>query len=142
MDIREAFAQEIARISRRWRARLDERLRHTGLTQSRWNTLLQLSRGPEGMTQRELADFIGVEAPTVVRLLDALERQGLVERRPSEEDRRAYRIYLTEEAKALMEEINRIAFELRQEILADIPLDDLTFCLNVMRQIGERLEKR
>lgn len=142
MDEREAFALQLGRVSRGWRARLDDRLRATGLTQARWTTLLQLSRGGAGMTQRELADRVGVEGATIGRLLDALERQGLVERRSVNGDRRAYHIHLTAAAQPILKEINRIAASLRRELLAGISARDLRTCIAVLRGIGERLEKR
>ncbi|HLT02513.1 MAG TPA: MarR family transcriptional regulator [Geminicoccaceae bacterium] len=141
MDPREAFALDLGRVSRRWRARLDERLKVTGLTQARWSTLLHLSRAGECLTQRELAARVGIEGPTLVRLLDALEAQGLIERLPVEGDRRANSIRLTEAAQPLLAEINRIAADLRREILAGVPVEDLETCQRVLRHIGDRLER-
>ena len=51
------------------------------LTQARWTTLLQIARGGDGMTQRQLADFMGIEAATLVPLLDSLSERQLVERK-------------------------------------------------------------
>jgi MarR family transcriptional regulator, transcriptional regulator for hemolysin len=141
VDLREAFALELGRVSRRWRTRLDERLKVTGLTQARWSTLLHLSRGGRCMTQRELAERVGIEGPTLVRLLDALETQGLIERLPVEGDRRAKHIRPTEAAQPLLREINRIAADLRRDIFADLRKDDLETCLTVLRAIGDRLER-
>ena len=141
MDPRQAFALDLGRVSRRWRARLDERLKVTGLTQARWSTLLHLSRAGECLTQRELAARVGIEGPTLVRLLDALEAQGLIERLPVEGDRRAKSIRLTEAAQPLLAEINRIAADLRREILAGVPVEDLETCQRVLRHIGDRLER-
>ena len=70
MDREESFAQALSRVNRGWRALLDARLRDSSCTQARWFALLQLSRGEPGMTQRELADRVGVESPTIGRLLD------------------------------------------------------------------------
>ena len=78
MNVGEQFAIELGRVSRQWRKRLDERLKHTGLTQARWMVLLHLSRtGP--MSQRELAETVGIEGPTLVRMLKTLEDAGYVE---------------------------------------------------------------
>ncbi|MCO6389412.1 MarR family winged helix-turn-helix transcriptional regulator [Aliihoeflea sp. 40Bstr573] len=75
MSIGNGFAMELGRVSRRWRTRLDERLRNTGLNQARWTVLLQLSNfGPA--SQRELAERVGVEGPTLARVLDRLADQG------------------------------------------------------------------
>jgi len=135
----EEFALELSRVSRRWRARLDERLKHTGLTQARWVTLLYLANtGP--VSQRELAGMIGIEGPTLVRLLDHLEQQGLIERRGSDADRRVNVIHLTDRAKPLLDEITRIAAELRRELLADIPAGDLAVAGRVLKAIADKLE--
>jgi MarR family transcriptional regulator for hemolysin len=140
MDAGEEFALELGRVSRRWRSRLDERLRGAGLTQARWIVLLQLSQaGP--MSQRELAERVGVEGPTLVRVLDKLERQGLVARRANDEDRRVRRIHLTEAVKPLLEDIQRIANALRGELLADVPADDLGRAVDVLKAIASGLEK-
>ncbi len=136
----EVFGTELALLSRRWRTRLDERLRHTGLTQARWTTLLLLSRGGTLVTQRELAAQAGIEGPTLVRLLDALESQGLIERRPVDGDRRAKHVCLTAAGKAVLEDINRIVSEVRRETLAGVDAKDLATCLKVFRQARARLE--
>lgn len=141
MDPRQEFTLELGRVSRRWRARLDVRLRATGLTQARWVALLQLARAGEGLTQRELAERVGIEGPTLVRLLDALERQGLIARHPVRGDRRVKQIRLTEAAQPVMAEINRIAAQVRREVLAHIGRDELIACLKTLRRIGDRLEK-
>ena len=62
----------IAQIARRWRARLDQRIAEYGLTEARWLALLAISRGGEGMTQKDLAGRLLIEGPTLVRTLDWL----------------------------------------------------------------------
>lgn len=71
----------------------------------------------DGLTQVELARRQLVEAPTVCRMVDRLVRDGMVERLPHPEDRRASRVVLTEEGRraaergmALVDEIERSAF--------------------------------
>ena len=56
---------------------LDERLKDLGVTQARWFTMVCLQRGGGGLTQRELAHLMTIENPTLVRLLDSLEEQGM-----------------------------------------------------------------
>jgi MarR family transcriptional regulator for hemolysin len=142
MDREERFAQALSRVNRGWRALLDARLRDSSCTQARWFVLLQLSRGEPGMTQRELADRVGVESPTIGRLLDALERQGLIERLPVDGDRRANHIRLTDAAQPMIAEIDQTVRGVRRELLADIPARDLDTCLSVLQTINERLEQR
>lgn len=140
MDIGTQFAVELGRVSRRWRTRLDERLKHTGLTQARWIVLLQLSQAGT-MSQRELADRINVEGPTLVRVLDKLEEQGLVARRACDDDRRIKHIHLTREARPVLKEITRISTALRRELLADVPAEDLARAWQILKAIGDRLER-
>ena len=93
------------------------------------------------MSQRELADRVGVEGPTLVRVLDKLEGQGLVERRADDGDRRAKQIHLTEAATPVLGEISRISTQLRQELLADIASEEQTRTMQVLKVIADRLEK-
>lgn len=138
---RHLLPREIALISRRWRTRLDERLRHTGLTQARWHALLELAKTPDGLTQKELAERVGVEGPTLVRQLDDLQRQGLIERAPVEGDRRANNVRLTALAGPLIEELTAIADEVRNELLQDAGDDELVLVLNVLRRVSARLDE-
>jgi len=141
LDLKEAFTQELGRVSRRWRTRVNERLAGSGLTSARWGTLLQLSRCDGPVTQRELAARLGVEGPTLVRLLDALEKKKLIERSLTSDDRRVKLITLTPAAEPILEHIIRIAHEVRDEVLGDVPAADLKAGLSVLRSIGNRLER-
>lgn len=140
MDVGAQFAIELGRVSRRWRTRLDERLKHMGLNQARWTVLLQLSSfGPA--SQRELAERVGVEGPSLVRVLDRLEDQGLVARRPFGDDRRIKRIHLTPAAEPVLRQITEVSNELRRELLADIPPRNIDTAWQVLKAIGDRLER-
>lgn len=142
MSVEDDFVGELGRVNRKWRARLDERLRHTGLTQARWLALFQISRRDGAkLTQRELAEILGIEGPTLVRILDGLEGQGLIERCPVANDRRAKTVQLTEAAKPLIVEIERIAGDLRRELLGRFGRDELQSAARILRDIGDRLER-
>jgi len=134
------FAMELGKVARRWRTRLDSRLRAVGLTQARWIALLELSR-TDGLTQRALAATLGIEGPTLVRLLDGLEAQGLIERQTCADDRRAKRIHLTANAAPLLREIRQIADATRRELLGGVSHDDLAAARRVLATIAERLEQ-
>lgn len=133
--LRESFALELTRLARFWRAKLDERLRPIGLTQAKWVTLFHLSQDGDDMQQKDLAGHMGIEGPTLVRLLDALEGQRLIERRPDPGDRRANRVHLTDEAARLMADLRERAVELRNEFLAEVSDEDLRVCVRVFDKI-------
>ncbi|MEM7504847.1 MAG: MarR family transcriptional regulator [Pseudomonadota bacterium] len=138
-SLRERFTVDLVRVARRWRWCLDKRLGRTGLTQARWTTLLHLSRGGEGMTQRELADFLVIEAATLSPLLDSLSQRGFVERRPDPTDRRRNTVHLTPAAGPALAEIETIADQLRAELTSGIDSSDLETCIRVLTTIRERL---
>lgn len=132
---RRQFPFSVARIARRWRKLLDERLRDLGVTQARWSTMVALHRGGEGVTQRELAELMSIENPTLVRLLDNLEAQKLIERRPCEQDRRARRLHLTEHGESFIKKLDQRAEGLREQLLSGISEDELATCLDVFDRI-------
>ncbi|WP_148861157.1 MarR family transcriptional regulator [Marinobacter fonticola] len=142
--MRDQFPFAVARVTRRWRKLLDERLKDLGVTQARWTTMVYLQRGGEGLTQRELANLMAIENPTLVRLLDSLENQELIERRPCSKDRRARRLHLTPAGEAFMDDLNSRADKLREEMLEGVNADDLAVAMNVFNRIminGDQLQK-
>ena len=122
-----------------WRRYLDLRFRDLDLSQARWSVLFELSRNEE-VTQVELARTLGIEAATLVRLLDGLEGAGLVERRPSVADRRAKTLHLTEAACPLIVRMEEISAASRAEILEGIPRQDLRIATKVLNLVSARLE--
>lgn len=135
------FGMQLAHISRGWRAELDRRLADLGLSQARWLVLLHLARFEEPPTQRELAQSVGVEGPTLARLLDSLESGGLVQRQAVPEDRRAKKILLSDTALPLIEKIETIANALRAELFEGVDDADLRLCMRVHAQILGNLER-
>jgi MarR family transcriptional regulator for hemolysin len=138
-DQKEVFARALGTVWRQWRRRLDVRFGELGLTQARWGVLSELSRQDE-MTQIELARMIGIEGPTLVRLLDGLQKAGLIERRPSAEDRRAKKLRLTEAAMPLIAEMRKIAAESRADVLEGVPDHDLRVATRVLDRIAANLD--
>ena len=139
IKLREQFTVDLVHLSRRWRWCLDRRLSETGLTQARWTTLLQIARGGEGMTQKQLAEHMGIEGASLVPLLDSLSKRGLVERRVHPTDRRLRTIHLMPAAEPVLNAIESIADELRAELTQDISNSDLQACLRVFRRIQGRI---
>ena len=134
-SIREHVGITISRTARTWRTKLDERLSPLGLTQARWLVLMHLSRMGGESLQKELAFVVGVEGPTLVRVLDGLERIGLVQRLGVEGDKRARLIRLTPKADSVISDIMRIGIKLRGEALAGISDEDIESFFRVLEAI-------
>lgn len=135
VSARERFGFNLARLGRVWRQQLDADLLGRGVSYSRWVTLAYLARGGEGMQQKELAQFMGIEAPTLVRSLDALEREGLVQRRPHPEDGRAKTVHLAAAAAEELGRFNEAARSVRETLLEGIADADLATCLRVFEAV-------
>ena len=90
------FVEALHTSARAWRLMLHKRLRHLGLCQSSWQAIVLLAKAAEPLSQRELADLVGIEGPSMVAMLDRLERDGVVVRTPSTSDRRIKLVRLTD----------------------------------------------
>lgn len=134
------FLRECILLGRRWRVRLDERLRQSGMTAARLTVLYWVSNLPEGTSQREIADTVGIEGPTLVRQLHALEAQGLIARVPLLNDRRAKGIRPTEAGAAVLDDLYKVAEELSVEHLAKLEKRRLPSAIRLARQAREALE--
>ena len=135
------FGQVLFGTARAWRTKLDQRLRPLGLSQGKWRTLIHLSQGGNKLTQKEIAERMGIEGPTLAGLLDRLQEDGWVERRGSQNDRRCKIVHLQRRSKAVLEKIFNTAHELRHELVEDVPQDELKTCIRVLDQIRTKAEQ-
>jgi MarR family transcriptional regulator for hemolysin len=135
------FGFQVSRISRRLRQAVDAELRVFGLTEATWRPLAYVGRLGEGVRQKELAAALGIEGPSLVRLLDGLERRGLIERRESDADRRARGIYLTPAGRDLQKRVARTSAAIQRRLLASIAPADLDVCVRVFRAIELALDE-
>lgn len=107
----------ISDVGRNLRTVIDQRARRIGMTRAQWALLYHIER-TKGARQVDLASLMELEPMTVARLIDRLEKAGVVERRADPADRRANRIYLTKKAGPVLERLRRIGDELMAEVLA------------------------
>ena len=87
------------------------------------------------MTQRDLAESLNIEEPTLARLLNRLENCGWIKRESARHDRRCKTVHLQRKSSRLLQQIEETARELRHEILSTISPDDLQTCLRVLSEI-------
>lgn len=134
------FGLSLIGMSQRWRRSLDERLRPEGMTVATWRTLVFVSRGG-GIMQKELAETIGIEGPSLVRLLDTLERDGLIERREAAADRRGKTVHMMQAGEQCLKGVQGVQEELRAQLLKDITNDELRLCHDVFQRIWANAER-
>ena len=115
-DLSRNFGFILNDVARLLRTTYDRRMKALGLTRSQWWVLTHLYRN-DGVTQSELAEILEIEKPTLGRLLDRLEANGWVRREEHAVDRRAKRVFLTEEVGPAMKSMRVAAAELRRDAL-------------------------
>jgi DNA-binding MarR family transcriptional regulator len=100
-DLQRRFLSLLPRNYWRLRSVIESHMEPMGLSSAQWRPLLLLNDASGPMTQVQIARALGLESPTVVRLLDRLVEKGWVQRRNCPGDRRAYHVELTEAAGTL-----------------------------------------
>ena len=104
--VKETTGYALAKICKAHRGNVGELLSEVGLHVGQEMVLVELWES-DGLRSGELAERLGVEPPTVTKMLRRLERCGLVERRQDPQDARSFRVYLTDEGRSLEEPVAR-----------------------------------
>lgn len=136
---RERFGFAFVTLARRWRRAIDRALAEAGLTDATWTPLIHLSQSGGGISQTELAMRVGLDASSLVRLLDLLSGRGLVERRIDPRDRRARLLHLTPEGETEVARIRRDLQRIETGLLADLDDDTLATMLRGFAQVDARV---
>jgi len=114
-----AFGFLVHDVSRLIKRRFERRARQMGLPITRQQAAVVLNiAGNEGVSQAEVAAWLGIEPIALVRMLDKLHEEGLVERRPHPTDRRVRTLWLTPVARPVVTQILAINKAIREEAFA------------------------
>jgi MarR family transcriptional regulator for hemolysin len=106
------------------------------ITQSKVIFALYTTSSP---TQRELADKIGIESPTLVPIIDKMEFDGYVKRKPDSQDRRIKRIYTTSKTDSLWDSMMECAAQIKKVSTKDVSEQEIKSALGVIKKITENL---
>jgi MarR family transcriptional regulator for hemolysin len=136
----ERFSAALHTSARLWRLALDKRLKHLGIGQSGWITIAMIAKSGEPLSQRALADLVGVEGPSMVSMLDRLERDGLVVRAASPTDRRVKLVQLTDTGKTVYAEVLKEASPFRADLLSGLDPQALASAALLLETLKKRLE--
>ena len=137
-DLSRNFGFILHDVARLLRATYDRRMKALGLTRSQWWVLNHLYRY-DGVTQTELADILEIEKPTLGRLLDRLESNGWIRREEHSDDRRAKRVFLTDEVGPAMKAMRDAAAELRRDALAGLSREQQTQFVDTLLAVKANL---
>jgi DNA-binding MarR family transcriptional regulator len=128
------FSFLLSDVSRRYVLRFERHARALSLTLPQCRALVRLE-GNEGVSQARLAELSAMEPMMMVSILDRLEEDGLVERRPHPADRRARCLHFTAKGRRALEEIWRLAEAARAEVFAGVSARERDAFLEVLERI-------
>lgn len=138
MDRLRNFGFLLTQVSRKYLQRFEQHAKEISLTLPTCKVLANIERN-EGINQTRLTELTSLDQMAVVRILDRLEAEGLVERRPDPADRRARCLYLTAKATPTLNEIWRLAAQTRAEVFAGIHQDERDIFLDVLARLAHNL---
>jgi len=115
-----------------------QRVTHLKVTPDQFSIMRWLYEGdPQGLTQRTITDLMASDPNTITSTLARMEKNGLIERRPHETDRRAHRVKLLLKGRRTFEKARTVAMELQTGILKSLPEDERTRFLDAMEIVAD-----
>ena len=113
---------------------IDRRLQPLGLSRAQWSVLAILSNH-EGVSQSQISQELEIEKSTAGRLIDQVEKSGWIERRPIPGDRRLWSIHLTDQARQLLVEIERVIMHAREDMLRGLSEEQQNALTDLLRTV-------
>jgi MarR family transcriptional regulator for hemolysin len=133
------FGHLLMRVSRTWRSVVDGRLADLGLTDTTWVPLFHLHAADQALTLKQLAQRVGLDSSTLVRVVDLLESRGLVVRETDVSDRRSKSLRLTEQGLAVVADVRGKLYQVEAQVLAGMDVRTVSTLREGMQQLHERL---
>lgn len=131
------FTANLLTTGRQWRRVVDLSLSAYGISEAAAAPLLWIGRLGGGVRQVAIATYVGIEGPSLVRLIDQLESMDLVIRKDDPTDRRAKGLWLTAEGEMLAARMEDALDELRGRILANVDQADIEAAIRVLKAFEE-----
>ena len=126
----------INRTARSLSRSMDIRLRkRVGITFAQWRVLVLLTKTHDGLSQKEIAEGLGLEAPSLIPIIDKLENDGFIERRVDRNDRRNNRIFRAKKTFEIWETTLECATRVLTIALAGLPEDNV----QIMKEVLEKM---
>ena len=129
------------RTARRVKQYAQSRFKELGfnITVDQWLVLRNLSEN-QNLTQKELADLIFKDTPTLTRIIDLLCSKGLTERKVHPEDRRCFNVYLTAEGEKKVKQLKPLVREVRLKAWEGLSDKDFEEFKRILNSIYQNLE--
>ncbi len=139
LDLEYRISRLLVMAGRTWGTHIDNMLRSsTGQSRARWQALFVIAFGDQPATMTDIGVRLNVQWPTLVRVLDGLEKDGLINRIDNPRDGRSRLVSITEAGKAMVEQIKPVIDDERASLLEGLSDEDLSQCVGVLQRLLER----
>jgi len=125
-------------IGRRQRAQMNEALAANGIYAGQEMFLWHLWR-QDGLTQSQLVERLCVRPPTVSKMLERMERAGLVTRRLDPDDSRISRVYLTEQGRRSQDAVSEVWMSIERRLTQGLSVEERLLLRRLLLQVHENL---
>lgn len=116
------------------------RLENSGITRVQWIALYYV-KTKNKISQRELSNLMNIMDSSVGRLIDRLERDGLIERHRDNTDRRVVFITLTDKGDKLISDLLPIGIQFNDDLLAGIDEEELMIYEKVLNKMISNIKE-
>lgn len=138
MNVRESISFLLIQICKAHRSTAEENLNCIGMHAGQEMFLMQLWE-QNGQTQSQLAEKLGVQLPTVNKMLSRMETTGLVERRTDPDDNRVSRVYLTAAGNTLRDQVFGAWATLDEQTMRNFTLEERLLLRRLLLQVYQNL---
>lgn len=134
-----SLTHTLIQVGRAYKSAADQMTADFHLSHASAWPVLMISRLGDGVRPGKVAQAVGIEPPSMVRLIDQLIDSGLVLKQDDPTDRRAKALFLTAEGKQVAERLEAALLPFRRKLFSDIPQADVEACLRVLNKLNGQL---
>jgi MarR family transcriptional regulator for hemolysin len=119
----------------------DQELRKSfGITFGQWKIIITLANNNDGLTQKEIAEKLGLEGPTIIPIIDKLEKDGFVIRIADKNDRRNNRIFLTKKTNESIDSMVSYALKIKEISVRNISEQDISITKYTLEKMWHNIQ--
>ena len=133
-DKREPISKYISQIYRKGNSFINKEISRFGIGSGQIMFLVQLYKN-DGISQEKLSENLNIDKGTTCRAIKKLEEEGFLIRIRDKNDKRAYKLYLTEKSKDMELNIKSIIYEWEKNISKDLSKEEVEVLLTLLKKI-------
>ncbi|HEY0580521.1 MAG TPA: MarR family transcriptional regulator [Candidatus Nitrosocosmicus sp.] len=119
----------------------DQELRkEIGITFGQWKIIITLVNNNDGLSQKEIADKLGLEGPTLIPIIDKLEKDGFVTRMADKNDRRNNRIFLNEKTINTLDLMINCGLRIKNMSMRDISEENVSITKDTLEKMWKNIQ--